>query len=207
MRILLAKSPFVNFLNKISNLFCFTFSLKTFLLAALAANVLFSCVANVNEPGIEATVPMPQITYSLSSGGATVSSVDFGTVPVFASQDLVIYLKNTGAVGAFNMAVGTALNVPFSFKGGTYPGTGGDCADQLAVSDVCFLVVNFSPIVASSSSQDLRLTYTTDSGLGPVLLGVARTFFWEIIKIGGQFFVIVVGEAGVFLRFHFGDYL
>ena len=39
----------------------------------------------------------------------------------------------------------TALAAPWSFKGGSYPGTGGTCAAALDPGTSCSIVVTFAP--------------------------------------------------------------
>lgn len=51
--------------------------------------------------------------------------------------------------------VSSALNLPFKFKGGSYPGVGGTCGT--GISSDCTVVVNFEPASAGNFSQVLSL--------------------------------------------------
>ncbi len=90
------------------------------------------------------------------SDGAT---FNFGTIPTTSSADKVFTLTNSGDVTATTMA-GTGLSAPYSFKGGTYPGTGGTCGNSLAgASATCTIVVTFNPTANGSTSSTINVTY------------------------------------------------
>ena len=46
---------------------------------------------------------------------------------------------------------GSGLSAPFSYKGGTYPGTGGTCAATLAAAGTCTVVVTYAPVTVAGT--------------------------------------------------------
>ena len=83
---------------------------------------------------------------------------DFGNKFIGSSTDLKIKISNTGKVIAENITVNN-LAAPFSFKGGAYPGIGGNCGIRVAPGEFCELVVNYSPLNNGEHIQDINLTY------------------------------------------------
>ncbi len=83
---------------------------------------------------------------------------DFGSRAVTTSTDRTFTVTNTGQTDATSI-VAQLLSAPFSFKGGTYPGTGGDCSTDLSASASCSLVVTFNPTVAGGYSETIDLGY------------------------------------------------
>jgi len=86
------------------------------------------------------------------------SSYDFGNKFVGSSTDLKIKISNTGRVVAENITINN-MSAPFSFKGGNYPGTGGDCGSQLSPGQSCNIIINYSPVSRGQHLQDIVLNY------------------------------------------------
>src|SRR4051812_47456044 len=58
---------------------------------------------------------------------------DYGSKTVNTNTDHTFTITNSGTAAASSMVVSAPpLAAPFSFKGGSYPGTGGNCATTLA---------------------------------------------------------------------------
>src|SRR5687767_4887487 len=55
---------------------------------------------------------------------------DFGTVVVGNTASKTFTVTNSGGSNATSVA-GAALAAPFSYTGGTYPGTGGTCGNSI----------------------------------------------------------------------------
>ena len=94
------------------------------------------------------------------SDGAT---FDYGGLVLGTSLDHVFTLTNTGAVTvtAFTPA---ALSAPFTFKGGSYPGTGGSCGASLALTATCTIVVTFAPTAVGLATGTISVGYDNGSG-------------------------------------------
>jgi hypothetical protein len=78
-----------------------------------------------------------------ASLGMFVNGVYGFTLPVPAgqTQDVTLTVLNSGAVAATQMVDLTPQSTTLSYKGGTYPGTGGTCADSLPPGASCTVVV------------------------------------------------------------------
>lgn len=85
------------------------------------------------------------------------SSIDFGEVIRTQNDTREIYIVNSGQTKATGLSP-TTLSLPFSFLGGSYPGTGGTCGDELD-SGSCKIVVSFSPSETGLKNTDLGLSY------------------------------------------------
>lgn len=81
-----------------------------------------------------------------SAGGleAQSSFVSFGAVLAGSSSDGIIYLRNIGS-GAVTGLGASVAGSAFALKGGSFPGTGGDCSSTLAAGATCSVVVTFLP--------------------------------------------------------------
>ena len=86
-------------------------------------------------------------------------SYDFGLLAVGASADHAFTITNTGSQEATSMGPAGALSSAFTFRGGTYPGTGGNCGDSLAAGAACSVVVTFSPGTSGPVEGTLSLGY------------------------------------------------
>jgi len=83
---------------------------------------------------------------------------DFGTQVDGGNYDKVFTVTRTGSLPATQLN-GTLSGAGFSFKGGTYPGVGGDCGATLG-SPSCKIVVTFRPTVVNPPYAGvLQLTY------------------------------------------------
>ncbi len=89
----------------------------------------------------------------------------FGVKTVGAGADATITVTNKGGVAATALAetATLALAAPFSYRGGTFPGTGGDCptdtTTELAVDGTCTLVVSFDPTIVGDYEDIISLDY------------------------------------------------
>ncbi|MCB9073873.1 MAG: choice-of-anchor D domain-containing protein, partial [Bdellovibrionaceae bacterium] len=83
---------------------------------------------------------------------------DYGTQAVGGSTSHVFTVINTGSYQARQMS-GGGLASPFSFLGGSYPGTGGTCGSSLNVAAACTVVVAFEPTASGVMSDVLEIGY------------------------------------------------
>lgn len=82
----------------------------------------------------------------------------FGNINMGDTVEQSFTIANTGTIGANNLAP-SSFTAPFSFKGGTYPGTGGDCAATLATTASCTIVVLYTPQTAAPHNDQLTINY------------------------------------------------
>lgn len=129
------------------------------------------------------------------SDGAT---YDFGATGPLAPVSHTFTLTNSGGIGATAMADGLGLADPFTFEGGTYPGTAGTCGTTLAAAATCTIIVNFTPTVAGDVSNDtIDISYndgvttqhatrdvTGRGGAGILTISDAATYSYGNVFVG-----------------------
>jgi alpha-tubulin suppressor-like RCC1 family protein len=94
-------------------------------------------------------VPPPTLTIS---GGPT---IQLGAVRLGTLRDLTITVNKTGPTSV--TAVGANLTTPFSFPGGSFPGTG-TCGNTISAA-TCTVVVRLTPANAGRFTQALSISY------------------------------------------------
>jgi hypothetical protein len=83
---------------------------------------------------------------------------DFGGVMVGTNAKLMITVSNLGN-GATTSIAGDALQPPFAYDGGSFPGASGTCGSSLAAAASCTLAVTFSPTALGEFCSQLLLRY------------------------------------------------
>lgn len=106
----------------------------------------------------------PVVTLAYADG----STYDFGDVPLGGSKDLTILVNYTGSGNATGVGASFS-NADFTFKGGSFPGTGGTCSPT--VSGNCSVVVTYTPSSAASDTAALTLSYNEGSDIVKNFLG------------------------------------
>ncbi|MCA9324548.1 choice-of-anchor D domain-containing protein, partial [Candidatus Saccharibacteria bacterium] len=91
------------------------------------------------------------------------TTYNYGNQARGSDTDHTFTVDNTGGAEATAM-VGTALTAPFSYKGGSYPGTGGDCSGTLAIGAQCSIVVTFSPTANGLATDTIDINYHNGAG-------------------------------------------
>jgi hypothetical protein len=79
--------------------------------------------------------------------------------PAGQTQDVTLTVLNGGAAPATQMVDLTPQSSTLSYKGGTYPGTGGNCADTLDVGASCTLVVTLVAPMTGRQTSIVVLQY------------------------------------------------
>lgn len=102
---------------------------------------------------------VPVANLAISEAG----TFDYGTHANGSVSEFTFTVTNSGAATATTMA-GSALTAPYSFKGGTYPGTGGTCGVTLSASITCTIVVTYSPTATGTTTANLVVTYNDGVG-------------------------------------------
>lgn len=120
---------------------------------------------------------------------------DFGTLSIDSSRSLTFTVTSSGNVAAVNIG-GSGLDAPYSFLGGSYPGTGGTCGANLEVGATCTIVVNFTPRVANTFADTIQLTYAAPSG-------ATQTLNHGVLGIGSNNLGILQISDGPF--YSYGD--
>jgi len=118
------------------------------------------------------------------------SSYNYGNWRVGETLDKQFTLTNSGGLTASAVA-GGGFSAPYSFKGGTFPGTGGDCGATLAPSATCTFVVSFAPTVAGNSGTTVSVSYFDGSSAQAATRPVTGTGYMNI------FYVTTTGSGAV----------
>ena len=77
----------------------------------------------------------------------------YGTLATGATGSHVFTVTNAGTFQASAMSE-VGLAAPYRFLGGSYPGTGGDCAGTLNGGDTCTIAVEYAPTLVSAADND-----------------------------------------------------
>ncbi len=103
--------------------------------------------------------------YQVSADSFPILTFGYGTIYDFSNKfvgtttDLRIRIENSGRARADNISINN-LSPPFSIKGGTYPGQGGTCGNNLLPGQTCDIFVTYAPTNNGQHLQDVILTYT-----------------------------------------------
>lgn len=142
-----------------------------------------SLQGELDDSGDETPSPeSPTAVLAIDSGP---TSYDFGTLLNGRTTDHTFTLTNSGDGDASSVSA-TSLSSPFSFKGGTYPGTGGTCGTTLLAGSSCTIVVEYSPALDITSNDTLEISYNDNistqsvsrqvTGLGKALFDKTASF-------------------------------
>jgi subtilisin len=93
---------------------------------------------------------------------------NFGIRATGSTSDTLITIKNTGSFPAVSIT-SSALTAPFSFVGGTYPGTRGNCGTSLNTNATCTIHVSFSPSRNIAYQGKLQLGFTSTTNVRPLM--------------------------------------
>jgi hypothetical protein len=111
-----------------------------------------------------AITDFPPLYYTAYGIQTDAASYDFGGEGIGSTTNHQFFVTNTGAASATAVA-GGVLAAPFSWAGGTFPGSGGNCGATLPAGATCTVVVAFHPTGAASASTAFSVGY--DDGTGP----------------------------------------
>lgn len=110
----------------------------------------------------------------LDGGGACASSLtltgagvggglaSYGSIGTATSVDKTITITAASSA-SLSLSISGANASDYSFKGGTYPGTGGTCATSLSTSASCTVVVTFTPSAIGARYGSLDISYNAST--------------------------------------------
>jgi uncharacterized delta-60 repeat protein len=96
------------------------------------------------------------------TGGNT---YDFGILDVGTTYSAILSLRNSGQANAKNI-VASNLTLPFTYTGGTYPGTTGTCGTTLNVMQTCTLDITFTPPAGGTATDSITFSFDTATTVG-----------------------------------------
>tara|TARA_B100001248_G_C27399748_1_gene469167 strand:- start:13358 stop:15787 length:2430 start_codon:yes stop_codon:yes gene_type:complete len=83
---------------------------------------------------------------------------NYGSISSGSVIEHTFTIENEGFQAATGLSA-ASINLPFNYKGGSYPGLGGNCGTSLGASSTCSIVVEFSPTADGIYSSNLSLEY------------------------------------------------
>lgn len=129
------------------------------IMPTIAASKVTDLAGNANTASTATdnvvTYTAPAAVLSISDGP---SSYNFGTLYAWQVVEKTFTVTNNGALTATSMS-GGSIGVPFAFKGGSYPGTGGSCGSTLAAGSNCTVIVVYAPTANSPHSSTVIVNY------------------------------------------------
>lgn len=87
--------------------------------------------------------------------------IDFGSIALGKEKDFTYELVNSGASSASKISLSTSDPVlaPFEIKGGTFPGTGGNCPDPIPAGVSCSVVFTYRPTSLGPHTGTTTIAY------------------------------------------------
>ncbi|MEQ1876019.1 MAG: choice-of-anchor D domain-containing protein, partial [Bdellovibrionia bacterium] len=115
---------------------------------------------------------------SVSPAVLTISNsatYDYGSKVIGSNTDFTFTVSRTGSATATSLS-GAGLAAPFTFKGGSYPGSGGSCDSDLTVGEgTCTIVVTYSPTASGAHSDQIVLNYNDGAAAQQAVRDVTGT--------------------------------
>lgn len=130
----------------------FIFYLPTLIILSSCADLL-QPLSRIFPPGSNTYAEFNKAVLVLSE-----SSHDFGKQSIGSVNNYSFTVTNTGRSAASQIVFGN-FSAPFSFKGGSFPGIGGNCANVLQPDASCTIVVTFLPNALVVSNQEINIRY------------------------------------------------
>ena len=84
---------------------------------------------------------------------------DYGNVTAGGNAIKTFTVTNSGGVAASSLADAAGLAAPFTYVGGSFPGTTGTCIATLGAGASCTIRLQFSPVAAGAFIDTVDLSY------------------------------------------------
>ena len=115
----------------------------------------------------------PQYANLLISDGAT---YNYGSIATNTNVDKIFTLTNTTSVQATLVAGAAFSSALYTFKGGSFPGTGGNCTATLVGYGICNFVVTARSAVSGGFSDTVTINYKKNAGTISTTRAVTAAF-------------------------------
>lgn len=89
------------------------------------------------------------------------TTYDFGSINVSTDTDKTFTVSNSGTYAVSGMTGAAFGNAAYTFKGGSYPGTGGTCGTTLNGSSSCTVVVTANRATTGTVTDTLQINYVS----------------------------------------------
>jgi hypothetical protein len=124
----------------------------------ISYNGIFSLNYGNGHQTVSVTNPLSGSGFPTAKLAFSSASYSFGQVIQTTLSERTISLTNTGSALASGLSFSN-LSLPYRYKGGSFPGTGGSCGTDLVAGANCQLVVEFAPTSTGLSNQNMIVTY------------------------------------------------
>jgi hypothetical protein len=133
------------------------------------------------------------------------SDFDFGIFETNQELTRTYTLNNVGGLAAKNV-VPTSIDLPFSYKGGTYPGVGGTCGTSILAYSSCTIVIQLQTTAYENALKSFSIDYQNGNGLATLsgsiqALVVSIEADLNILAAGVQDYGSATLEKGVAKKF------
>jgi hypothetical protein len=136
----------------------------------------FLMTVSSDSPYVEGSLTIDiAVTNTTTPALLTISdgpAYDFGVRSAGDVTEKVFTITNNGTGHALNVAA-TGLSAPITFKGGSFPGSGGTCSSTINGSQSCTIIVSYTDLNEVVSTKNLSLNYF--SGVGNQMLPLELT--------------------------------
>jgi len=169
----------------------------TFDNGAIATNSDLDLTGNSVNPALLAITPAP-FTYANTAQGA--------------SLDQTFTVTNSGGFDADITAATIVLGTDFAYRGGTYPGIGGDCPNfgvlpALPAPNTCSIIVTYTPTTQAPHADTIQVTYNDGvstgltataaidgTGIAPAILAYTTSGAFGVRTIGASYNLVITLE-------------
>lgn len=141
----------------------------------LILSIMLVLTACGGQPEEDSEETPPPSTIQKSPGLISYVGGDNRAFPdtiVNETSTILVSVRNIGELELSSIS-NSSLSNGFSFSGGSYPGTNGNCGSSLAPENSCSLELDFTPTVLGGSTDDLDISYTTDGNSNTVRLSLS----------------------------------
>lgn len=114
----------------------------------------------------------PDPNLSISDG----PTFDYGTIGTNVATDKTFLITNNGDGISPLQTGGSFGNARFTFKGGSFPGTGGTCGGQLNPGSSCTVIVTANSATAGSYNDTFTLNYSSGMANFSATRAITATF-------------------------------
>lgn len=115
------------------------------------------------EDPVEATIHLTDPTLPANLVFQQTDPHQLPTSAVGQTVNTTLVVENTGEVSASGISA-SSLAAPFSYIGGAYPGTGGNCGSLLQAGQSCTIKVESTMGSPGTATDDVTLTYNDGQG-------------------------------------------
>lgn len=99
--------------------------------------------------------------------GANYDFANFPLNPSSYGKNYAIVIENSRYIDSVSIVPTLTDTTNFSFRGGAYPGTGGDCSTTLPKQSTCTIMLSFHPTTLTAHTATLNLNYNDNHAIDP----------------------------------------